>query len=169
MKYMHSPNKIDFDDDIIQIMSTLIKAMKNLPKVAVTMLPDICQVLRKNKGLTKELFFLINLYLINSNGILEKKEENSKSVFKLFKKCFTKESRHKETAFLGTILMQIWVVCSKEINKETIDSLLGFVLERTQNLYFGVKKDLTNEKENLKDEDYLGIALCNLIFSCFIK
>ena len=50
MKYMKTPNKIDFDDDLIDILIMIIKTLKYLPNLAINFLPDIGQNIRKNKG-----------------------------------------------------------------------------------------------------------------------
>ena len=116
MKYMKTPNKIDFDDDLIDIMIMIIKTLKYLPNLAINLLPDIGQVMRKNKGITKNLFILINLYIIYSNSEIEKKEEYSKCIFKLYKKSFT-NTFSKESPYLCTILIQIWMTFSPIIPK----------------------------------------------------
>ena len=84
MKYMKTPNKIDFDDDLIDIVIKIIKTLKYLPNIAINLLPDLGQVMRKNKGITKNLFTLINLYIIYNNKVIENNEEYSKCLFSIY-------------------------------------------------------------------------------------
>ena len=168
MKYMKTPNKIDFDDDLINIMIVIIRTLKYLPNLAINLLPDLGQVLRKNKGMAKNLFTLINLYIIYSNGELENKEENSKLLFKLYKKCFTKESFHKESPYLCTIIMEIWFILCSIIPKKTVLNIISFANERLQDIYFGEKQCYSDMGKFCFDSHILGLGLINLILSSFV-
>ena len=168
MKYMKTPNKIDFDDDLIDIMIIIIKTLKYLPNLAINLLPDLGQVLRKNKGMTKNLFSLINLYIIYSKGELENKEDNSKILFKLYKKSFTKEFVHKESAYLCTIIMEIWFIMCSIIPQKTVQNIISFAYERLQDIYFGETKSYSNMTKVGFDCQILGLGLSNLILASFV-
>ena len=60
LKYMKYPNKIDFDDDIVIIITIIIKILKKIPLCAINLLPDLPKYLRKNKGMNLLLYELIN-------------------------------------------------------------------------------------------------------------
>jgi hypothetical protein len=167
MKYMKTPAKIDFDDDLINILIIIIKTLKYLPNLAINLLPDIGQVLRKNKGMTKNLFTLINLYIIYSNGEIEK-EDNSKYLFKLYKKCFTKENFHKESPYLCTIIIEIWLIICSIIPQKTVTNIITFAFERLQDVYFGVKQSYSDMGKTGFDIQILGLGLTNLILSSFV-
>ena len=167
MKYMKNPTKIDFDDDLINIMIIIIKTLKYLPKLAINLLPDIGQVLRKNKGMTKNIFTLINLYIIYSNGEMEK-EENSKYLFKLYKKCFTKESFQKESPYLCTLILEIWFIICSIIPQKTITNIITFASERLQDIYFGLKTSYSDMGKSIFDSQILGLGIINLILSSFV-
>ena len=167
MKYMKTPAKIDFDDDLINILIIIIKTLKYLPNLAINLLPDIGQVLRKNKGMTKNLFTLINLYIIYSNGEIEK-EDNSKYLFKLYKKCFSKENFHKESPYLCTIIIEIWLIICSIIPQKTVTNIITFAFERLQDVYFGVKQSYSDMGKTGFDIQILGLGLTNLILSSFV-
>ena len=168
MKYMKTPNKIDFDEDLIDIMTQIIRTLKYLPNLAVNLLPDIGQVLRKNKGMNKKLFTLMNLYVVYSNGEIETKEENSKYLFKLYKKCFTKDSFHKESAYLCTFIMEIWFIICSIIPQKTVVNIITFALERLQEMFFGVKQSYSDMGKISFNSQLLGLGLINLILSSFV-
>ena len=169
MKYMKTPNKIDFDDDLINIIIVIIRTLKYLPNLAINYLPDVGQVLRKNKGMTKNLFTLINLYVVYSKGEIENTEEdNSKYLFKLYKKCFTKESSHKESPFLYTIILEVWFIICSIIPKKTVMNIISFAWERLQKICLGEKQSHTDVGKNNFDSQILGFGLINLILSSFV-
>ena len=168
MKYMKTPNKIDFDEDLIDIMIQIIRTLKYLPNLAINLLPDIGQVLRKNKGMNKKLFTLMNLYVVYSNGEIETKEDNSKYLFKLYKKCFSKDSFHKESAYLCTFIMEIWFIICSIIPQKTVVNIISFALERLQEMFFGGKQSYSDMGKISFNSQLLGLGLINLILSSFV-
>ena len=168
MKYMKTPNKIDFDDDLIDILIMIIKTLKYLPNLAINFLPDIGQNIRKNKGITKNLFNLTNLYVIYSNSEIEKKGEYSKSLFKLYKKSFT-NTFSRESPYLCTIIMQIWLTFSVTIPKNIILNIISFAKERLQDINLELKKGLTDFAKPGLDSQILNLAIINLIICAFVN
>ena len=168
MKYMKTPNKIDFDEDLIDIMIQIIRTLKYLPNLAINLLPDIGQVLRKNKGMNKKLFTLMNLYVVYSNGEIETKEDNSKYLFKLYKKCFSKDSFHKESAYLCTFIMEIWFIICSIIPQKAVVNIISFALERLQEMFFGGKQSYSDMGKISFNSQLLGLGLINLILSSFV-
>jgi hypothetical protein len=165
---MKTPNKIDFDDDLIDIIILIIKTLKYLPNLAINLLPDIGQVMRKNKGITKNLFNLINLYVIYSNSEIEKKEEYSKCLFKLYKKSFT-NTFSKDSSYLCTIIMQIWIIISAIIPKNIILNILSFARERFQDFNLNNKKGLTDVDKISFNSNILNFSIINLILCTFVN
>ena len=167
MKYMKTPNKIDFDDDLIDILILIIKTLKYLPNLALNLLPDIGQVMRKNKGMTKNLFNLINLYVIYSNGEIEKKEEYVKCLFKLYKKSFT-NTFLQESPYLCTVIIQIWIIFCRNIPKNIISNIISFAKERFQDSNFGFKKSFSEVRKVGLDSIILNLSLINLMICAYV-
>ena len=168
MKYMKTPNKIDFDDDLIDIIIRIIRALKYLPNIAINLLPDLGQVMRKNKGITKNLFTLINLYIIYNNKVIENNEEYSKCLFKLYKKSFT-NTFSKDSPYLCTILMQIWIIFCTAIPKNIISNIISFARERFQDINLEEKKGLTDTGKIGFDIHLINLSIINLLLSTYIN
>ena len=168
MKYMKTPNKIDFDDDLIDIIIKIIKTLKYLPNIAINLLPDLGQVMRKNKGITKNFFTLINLYIIYNNKETENNEEYSKCLFKLYKKSFT-NTFSKDSPYLCTILMQIWILFCTAIPKNIILNIISFARERFQDINLAEKKGLTDTSKVGFDIHLINLSIINLLLSAFIN
>ena len=168
MKYMKTPNKIDFDDDIIDIIIIIIKTLKYLPKLALNLLPEIGQVMRKNKGITKNLFNLLNLYIIYNNSQIENNEEYSKCLFKLYKKSFT-NTFSRESPYLCTILMQIWIIICSTIPKNIILNIISFARERFKDINLEEKKGSTDVGKNILDSQIFNLSIINLIISTYVN
>ena len=167
LKYMRYPNKIDFDDDIVIIITIIIKILKKIPPIAINLLPDLPKYLRKNKGMNLLLYELINQYIINDNENLLIKEENSKVFFKLFKKSFAKEN-DEISYYLAVLIAQIWFTISNNIPTKIIIDIILFSLDRLHNI-------LLNEKSNHSDmsisinQQSLSMSIITLLFCSFIN
>ena len=167
IKYMKYPNKIDFDDDIIIIITIIIKILKKITSIAISLLPELPKYLRKNKGMNLLLYELINQYIINDNEKILEKEENSKIFFKLFKKSFAKEN-DEASYYLSTLIAQIWFIIFNNIKEKIIIDIILFSSERLKNI-------LINEKSNHSDMiikinlQSLSMSLITLLFCCFIN
>lgn len=167
--YMKYPNKIDFDEDFIQIMIALIQTLKSIPPCAIKLFPDLCQYLRKKKGLTVDLFQLLNLYIIYSNDAIENYDDFCKSIFKNFKRSFAKESNNIVcSSYLGTCLMQILVLTSKKIPEQIIIDMITFLIERINNLLFGEKSNHSDLV--ISDQlQILSLAMITLLTDTYVN
>jgi hypothetical protein len=107
--YMKSPGRIDFDEDIILIMTSFIKITKTIPTSGINLLPHLPKYLKKNKGLTVDLYELLNQYIIAGRGVIDNNEEHIKVFMKIFRSSLDKISEDDKSAFLGASLMTIWL------------------------------------------------------------
>lgn len=168
LMYMKYPNKIDFDEDFIQIMIVLLKTLKSIPPCAMKLLPNLCQYLRKKKGLTLDLFELLNAYIIYSNDIIENYEDFCKIIFKNFKKSFAKESNVIISSYLGTCLMQILLLNSKKAPEQIVIDLISFLTERINGLLFGEK---SNHSDYVISDSLqiVSLAMITLLSNIFVN
>ena len=178
LSYMKYPNKIEFDEDLIQIMIMLLRILNELPLCSIKLLIDLCQYLRKKKGITLDLFELLNLYIIkakpetfsnvDNNSSLKTYEDFCKIIFKNFKKSFAKESNSKISAYLGTLLIQILVSNSKDVPITIIKDIISFSTERLDQLLFGEKSN-HSDTTLPKNLQLLSQGLITLLFTMFIN
>jgi hypothetical protein len=105
--YMKNPSRIDFDEDIVLIMTSFIKIIKKIPTSGLTLLPHLPKYLKKNKGLTVDLFELLNQYIIAGQGVLDTTEDYMKVIIKMFKSSLDKATEDDKSAFLGASLIII--------------------------------------------------------------
>lgn len=107
--YMKNPKRIDFDEDLILILTSFIKYTKTIPGSALSTLQYLPLYLKKSKGLTLDLYELMNQYLVYGNGVIDVNEEHSAVIMKMFAAAFSKKCDYELSGFLGACLMQIWL------------------------------------------------------------
>jgi len=68
---MKNPMKIEFDDDIIDICYYIMNNTNKIPKIASNMFSCIPKIIDKTQMISKDLFRLINLYiLLDKDGVV---------------------------------------------------------------------------------------------------
>jgi hypothetical protein len=107
--YMKNPKRIDFDEDIILILTSFIKYTRTIPQSALMILPNLSLYMKKNKGLTLDLYELINQYIVFGNGIIDVNEEYYTHIMKLLTLAFGKKIEYELSGFLSACLIQIWL------------------------------------------------------------
>jgi hypothetical protein len=65
--------------------------------------------MKKNKGLTLDLYELINQYIVYGNGIIDINEEYYNVLIKLLTIAFGKKIEYELSGFLSACLIQIWL------------------------------------------------------------
>ena len=166
--YMKYPTKIDFDDDIVIIITIIIKALKSIPQIALKLLCELPLYLRKNKGLMPELYELLNYYIIYSNSSIESNEDYSRVVLKIFKKSFVKDSNSEISPYLGASLMQIWFLHSKNISLKVVIDTLLFANEQLQNIFINDKSSSSDISLSISTQNK-ALSLLSLLFVSFVN
>lgn len=107
-EYLTNPTDIEFDDDLIQIITTLIRKGKSVSENMVKILPVLPKVFEKNKGTLGSLLQTINAYVFYGKTIfLEHKEyiELFLNIAQIV--LFTQELPVEHNNTEGAILLQI--------------------------------------------------------------
>lgn len=164
--HMKAPSKIDFDEDIVLIMTSFIKHLKSLPNSSLGLLPELPKYLKKSKGLMLDLYELINQYIVYGNGIVDVKEEFNKIIMKIFRASFDKKSDYDKSPFLGASLMQVWVQNSAAIPVNIVKEIVLISIDQIKNII-----KLYKSREDLEDSSdlFTFIGLLVLIYSSFIN
>lgn len=100
-------NKIEFDEDLVLIMTSFITTSKRIPQEGVAFFPLLTKYLKKNKGLMLDLFELLNAYIIYGGEFFESNEENIKILYEMIKKSITEFSDYEKSAYLAYNLIGI--------------------------------------------------------------
>lgn len=164
--HMKNPSKIDFDEDIVLIITSFIKHLKTIPTSALKVLPHLPKYMKKSNGLLLDLYELINQYVVYGKGIIDVTEEYNKVIMKIFRASFDQNADSEKGPFLGASLMQVWVQNSNTIPTNMVKEIMLISIDRI--------KGVVNKYKNLEDFEessdvYNFIALTVLIYSGFIN
>ena len=183
LKYMKYPTKIEFDEDIVLIITIIIKTINFLPNIFFNIFPELYLYLKKNGGMTLDLFELINLYIININNpnnnynnddinnnlISYKNIDNNKILFKLFKKSLAKNIKHINSPYLSSLLIQIWLIYISNIPNNILISIISFSLKYIKNILLIEKSNHSEDTNNNINNKLILFSLTNIIFVGFIN
>ena len=177
LKYMKYPTKIEFDEDIILIITIIIKTINFLPKIFFNIFPELYLYLKKNGGMTLDLYELINLYIININNPNNNYNnddnnlniDNNKILFKLFKKSLAKNIKQINSPYLSSLLIQIWLIYISNIPNNTIINIISFSLKNIKNILLNEKSNHSETNSNNLNNKLILFSLINIIFCGFIN
>jgi hypothetical protein len=165
-EYMKTPNRIDFDEDIILILTSFIKNLKIIPQSALKVLPELPKYLKKCKGLLLDLYELMNEYIVYGNGVIDTNEEYCKVVMKIFRASFDKKFEYERSGFLGANLMQVWLQNCQKLPETLVKEIISMAITQIKAIF-----QMYTKKDELESSDdcYLFLSLLVLIYCGFIN
>jgi hypothetical protein len=105
---MLDPTKIEFEDDIVLTIKSLIKKANEISPVIWTLYPHLYKVFQKNKMTFGNLLDTLNYYLISGKDIIAQNSEYLVMLIKMAGEAmFTKEPTIAIHNSEGAILMQL--------------------------------------------------------------
>ena len=165
ISYFENINKIDFDEDLIYVMSNLIKNLKTVPaKTGIQMLKYLNKYCEKNEGMILDLYELCNYYIIFGKDIFMN-SENFKNFFDIFNFSLNDE-KFLLSPFYSANLLQIFVLNYEDkIPREIIVNIIDLAIDKTNAMFEMSAK----EKENFLERKFNFLGFLTLLYSTFIN
>jgi len=104
---MNHINKIEFDEDLVLVMTSLITIGQKVPPEAVSFFQHTPKYLKKNKGLMLDLFELLNAYIVYGTEMFGSNIEYIQTLCTIIKKSITEYSDYEKSTYLGYNLLSI--------------------------------------------------------------
>jgi hypothetical protein len=113
--YLKNPKKIEFDEDLVMMLTTTIKHLNAVSPYTLEMLTYLPKFLKKSRGLMLDLFEFMNQLLYYGNDALTSSEGILGVIVQIYEYSITvpilKDGSDK-SPFLGAMLMQMWLTVS---------------------------------------------------------
>jgi len=111
-EYLKNPKKIEFDEDLVMMLTSIIKHINSVSVYTLELLQHLPKFLKKSKGLMLDLFDFMNQLLNHGGEQLTSSEANLKTITQIYEYSITipliKDGSDK-SPFLGALLMQLWL------------------------------------------------------------
>jgi len=114
--YLKNPKKIEFDEDLVMMLSSTMKHLHVVSQYTFDLLQYLPKYLKKSKGMMKDLFDFMNQLIFYGHDTLVTNEQYLDQVYQIFElscevpmlnECSDKSS------FLGALLMQTFITVNK--------------------------------------------------------
>lgn len=99
--------KIEFDEDLVLIMTSFININKRIPEEGIAFFLHLKNYLKKNKALMLDLFELLNAYIMYGNDLFLNNQDYTIELFDMIKKSFGEYSNYEKSAYLGYNLLSV--------------------------------------------------------------
>ena len=167
--YIKNPLKIDFDDEIIYLMISVLKNAQRLTNLSIGILKYLSNYLAKNQGMTEELFEFLNIFIIyDSERWLSTSKESLQKMLGLIKSSIEEVEEYESSPIYGSLLIQVLVQQYPNLPEDSLEELFYFTLNQTGGIFdLNLDEDIS---EFLKSEEiYVFAALVISLYSFFIN
>jgi len=104
---MNYIKKIEFDEDLVLIVTSLITIGEKVPQEAISFFQHTPKYLKKNRGLMLDLFELLNAYIVYGSQMFDDNAEHVQTLCAMIKKSITDYSDYDKSIYLGYNLLSI--------------------------------------------------------------
>lgn len=104
---MNHIKKIEFDEDLILVVTSLITIGQKVPQEAINFFQYSTKYLKKNKGLMLDLFELLNAYIMYGSEMFDSNVQCIQTLCSIIKMSITDYSDYEKSGYLGYNLLSI--------------------------------------------------------------
>lgn len=164
MEQIKNIKKIDFDEDIIIIITNLTRLSKLIPKSLIFIFPYLEKYYTKVDCLMLDLFELINYTIIYGKSFLLSDKKHLEFIISLYEKSLIDDRVYEKSPLLGCSLMNILLFSVDNIPEEQISRIVHYA--QNQLIQINVTDQVLRIYINTFNK---YIALLGVIYSGFIK
>ena len=151
--------KIDFDEDIILIMTTILNYLHFIPQFAYELLPILYKYPEKKGGMLLDVYELVNEYIAYGSKVIESNQMYLKAMADIFNVALNCKKVDK-SPFYGCLLIQTWMIQSNTIPMEVFRYYYNICINKLNELY---QKELEDEEQCINYVGYLTLLYVGFI------
>ena len=107
MSYLKNPSKIDFDEELLDILKTLLNNSETVTPLSKEIFSYLGVIIDKNSGMDIQMFKILNLYIVKDDGFIFNNENNLKNLIEILINSLDYDEEVEFSPVCGSILMQI--------------------------------------------------------------
>ena len=163
VEYMNDPKKIDFDEDIINIIYLIITHNKKVTPLAFSLIKNIYKYIDKVGGVLLDSYMIINAYLAYGTEQILSNEEWFLGIISAFNSG-TKGTKFRNSSFYTCILIQTWLINCSNIPKNSLGELVYIIIKNITSIFNNYRSN-----KSIGDEMYNFLGYVTLILSGLIN
>ena len=162
IQYMNDPNKIDFDEDIINIIYLIITHNKKVTPLSFTLIKNIYKYIDKVGGILLDSYMLINAYMAYGTEQILSNQEWFLGITNAFNSGI-KSTKFRNSAFYTCILIQTWLINCSNIPLNNLGELFNNIIKHIMRIFGNYKNNKSIGDEMYNYLGYVTLILCGLI------
>lgn len=166
---MKVASKVEFDEDIILILTSLIKIIRRIPSICYLVFPHLHNYISKIQGFTPDLAELLNSLIIYGADILAENTQFYEMIVKTIKKSLKDDYEYNYGGYQASLIIQSLITTIHNIPEKYVAELMRIVI-KTIDFFVSVNYDTTKKKlEFHSDSDRICfLGFLTTIYSGFI-
>ena len=161
--FMEDPKKIDFDEDIINIIYNIIIMRQKITGISFKLIKYIYKYIDKTKGLLLESYQLINAYLAYGSDQILVNKAWYEGIFSAFKSGIQSED-YPKSGLYTSILLQTWVIHCIKLPSDYLSDIINKIINKIQIIIIN-----NRTSKYMGDEKYSFLGYVTLILSALIN
>ena len=162
VEYMNEPSKIDFDEDIVEIINNLIIHNQHLTKLSLVVIEHLYKYCKKIEGLLLDMYELINAYLAYGTDVILSNEKYMEGIYKVFEQGL-KNDKFKNGPFFTCLLIQTWVINCPKIPQTIVQNIANIIFKDIGNILNDYKTNRSLGEDNYNFLGGVTVILSSLI------
>ena len=164
VNYIKNPKKIDFVDDIINLIEVFMNSNKMILPISTLIFQNLESICKNYSSINDSVYDFIATYfkLINNNKSGVDTNELNNEILKILKLDIDLQSPENKNYYM---LISLRVIANNSFNNDKL--ILKYIIKKILNLY---EKNEINEEEEEEDEEILftNLICISTIFVSFI-
>jgi hypothetical protein len=107
LSYLKNPNKIENDDELLDILKALLNNSDTVTPLSKDIFPYLPQIITKTEGLNTALFKILNMYITKDDGFLFNNPTNLNTLVKMLLDSIDFEEEIEFGPVCASILLQV--------------------------------------------------------------
>ena len=165
IQYMENPEKIDFDEDLVNSIYLLIIHTNKITPISFNLLLNLHKYCKKISGILLDMYELLNAYLAYGTDQILGNDNYLNALFLSFQEGI-KSTKFKNSPFYTCLLIQTWIINCDKINQKFIADLVDIIIQK---IFIIIKEYNANENNNLGDDNYNFLGFVTLIIAGLIN
>jgi hypothetical protein len=107
LNYLKNPIKIEFDDELLDILKALLNNCEYVTPYSKEIFPYLQQIITKTEGMSTTLFKILNLYITKDDGFIFSNIKTLEILIKMLLECIDYEEEIEFGPICAAILLQV--------------------------------------------------------------
>lgn len=107
MSYLKNPHKIDFDDELLDLLKSILNNVNTLSPLSKHVFEYLPMIIEKNEGMDSTMFKILNLYITKDDGFIFCNAKNMEILISMLLDSVDYDEENEFSPICASVLLQV--------------------------------------------------------------